>query len=239
LHFGDFERRAHEDWDRIPAEYKDGIDGLVVERGARAHPSLPDVYTLGECVTESWPSDFESPDSVRSLVVLYYGSFRRLAALDPDFDWEEELWETLTHELQHHLESLARDEGLLDLDYAMDETFKRREGEPFDPAYYRSGEARGEGWYAVEDELYLEIHVDDGEHAVILELDGTPYRIDVPAGEYDIAFLEVTAGLPPTAPPLTVVLVRRRRFPDLLRALFRRRPPRLLQTEAHAKPEAP
>ncbi|MGH7505187.1 MAG: metallopeptidase family protein [Longimicrobiales bacterium] len=105
--FDVFERHARSEWDRIPDRYREGIDGLVVERDAKPHPDAPDVYTLGECVTEAYPSDFGGPDTIRSAVVLYYGSFLRLSRLDETFDWEEEVWETLTHELQHHLESLA------------------------------------------------------------------------------------------------------------------------------------
>ena len=80
------------------------MDGLVIDRQARPHPRTRDIYTLGECVTEAYPSDFGGPDTVRSAVVLYYGSFLRLSRLDPAFDWSEEIWETLTHELRHHLE---------------------------------------------------------------------------------------------------------------------------------------
>ena len=92
---------------------------------ADVDPSLPDVYTLGECVTESYPSDFGGPETTRSVVVLYYGSFFRVSRQDDAFDWEVELWETLTHELQHHLESLAADDSLIDMDYAADENYRR------------------------------------------------------------------------------------------------------------------
>ena len=59
---------------------------------------------------------------------LYYGSFRELARLDEDFDWEAELWETLTHEVRHHRESTAGEDALEDLDWAEDENFRRRAG---------------------------------------------------------------------------------------------------------------
>lgn len=136
----EFEELAFAHWDRIPEEYKQGIDGVRVLRRSKAHDELPDVYTLGECVTEAYPSDYGGPDTTRSAVVLYWGSFSALAELDPDFDWEDELWETLTHELRHHLESLAAEDALEDVDYAADENFKRYEGEPFDPFFHRNGE---------------------------------------------------------------------------------------------------
>src|SRR5690606_36082044 len=142
--------RAWEFWEWIPERYKAGVDGLVVERDAKAHPSLPDVYTIGECVTEDYLSDYGGPDTTRSVVVLYYGSFLRLSRLTAGRDSEGELWETLTHELQHHLESLAAEDALVAMAYAADENFKRREGESFDPLFFRSGEAQGGGCYRVE-----------------------------------------------------------------------------------------
>jgi hypothetical protein len=46
-------------------------------------------------------------------VALYYGSFVAVGDGDPSFDWEDEAWETLTHELRHHVESLAGDASLI------------------------------------------------------------------------------------------------------------------------------
>ena len=140
MRFREFEELAFAHWDRIPDEYREGIDGVRVMRRAHAHGDLPDVYTMGECVTESYPSDYGGPDTIRSAVVLYYGSFAALAEQDDDFDWEGELWETLTHELRHHLESLAAEDALEGVDYAADENFKRSDGESYDPLFYRSGE---------------------------------------------------------------------------------------------------
>lgn len=143
MRFREFEELAFEHWERIPEEYKEGIDGVRVLRRAKPHGALPDVYTMGECATETYPSDYGGPDTIRSAVVLYYGSFAALAELEADFDWEGELWETLTHELRHHLESLAAEDALEGVDYAADENFKRFDGEPYDPLFYRSGERVG------------------------------------------------------------------------------------------------
>ena len=79
------------------------------------------------------------------------GKTAHLAELDPAMDWEEELWETLTHELRHHLEWLAQEEGLEGVDYAMEQEFRRWEGEPFDPWYFQQGDEIAEGVYRVED----------------------------------------------------------------------------------------
>ena len=51
-----------------------------------------------------------------------------IASGDPDFDWEEEIWETLLHELLHHREFAAAEDGLEVYDAAMDENFRRRAG---------------------------------------------------------------------------------------------------------------
>src|SRR5688572_27840528 len=197
--FEEFEALAAAQWEEIPGHYRQGVDGMVVERSALPHPSLPDIYTLGECLTESYPSDFGSADTTRSVVVLYYGSFFRLSRLDQEFDWKGELWETLTHELQHHLESLATDDTLGDMDYAADENYKRYHGEPFDPYFYRSGLPEEE-WYRVEDEYFLEAPLPAPGAPVFFEWDGAGYEAGVPAGAGDVTFLTVDSGVS-DAPP--------------------------------------
>ena len=211
--FESFEQRAAELWQQIPHDYRAGVDGLRVEREARAHPTLPDVYTLGECLTESYPSDFGGPDTTRSLVELYYGSFWRLARLDAEFDWDEELWETLTHELQHHLESLADDDTLEDVDYAADENFKRLEGRGFDPFFYRAGTALADGWYRVEEDHFREYEGAGPE--VEFAWAGEHYRVGVPESRADVLFLEIE---PDEALPPGLVLVVTRE-PGMLRVL--------------------
>ena len=91
MRFEAFEARAWQDWERVPAEYKTGIDGLLIERDARAHPDLEEIYTLGECITESFPSEYSGPETTRSNIVLYYGSFLRLSMLDRDDDGDVDL----------------------------------------------------------------------------------------------------------------------------------------------------
>jgi len=156
MRFEEFQQRARSAYEAVPAEYREGVDGLTVSAEAPQHPTLPDVYTLGHCVTESYPSDWAGPDTTRSVVILYHGSFRALAQADPEFDWEEQLWETLTHELRHHLESLADQDGLGGVDYASDEGFRRAEGLDFDPWYYQKGDQIAEGVYDVEGQVFIE-----------------------------------------------------------------------------------
>ena len=102
------------------------------------------------------PLGLAGAETTRSVVALYYGSFRELSRLDPGFDWEGELWETLTHELRHHLESLADQDELGGVDYAMEESFKRSEGLDFDPCYYQSGDEVAPGVFRVETDFFIE-----------------------------------------------------------------------------------
>jgi len=240
MKFEAFEALAWRYWDEIPAEYKEGVDGLIIERDALPHPTLPEIYTLGECVTEAYPSDWGGPETIRSAVVLYYGSFWRLSRLDPDFDWEDELWETLTHELQHHLEWLADEDALEALDYAVDESFKRAEGEPFDPYFYRSGEEVAPGVWKVERDYYIEqAYPADREPGPEVEFawHGRRYRAKRPAELADICFIEIDEGLE-TGPGGTVnlVLVRKAGLVAAVKALLGGRRPAVVEAVAAAVP---
>ncbi|MEX0893681.1 MAG: hypothetical protein WEB88_16060 [Gemmatimonadota bacterium] len=222
MRFEDFERRAVEEWERIPESYKEGVDGLVVSREARAHPDRPGIYTLGECVTEEYHSDYAGPESLRSQLVLYYGSFRRLAMEEEGFDWEGELWETLTHELQHHLEALARDEGLLDVDYAVEENFKRVAGEPFDPVFYRGGEPLAPGVWLVDQDVFIEQPWPAAAPASAeLTWEDAAWRVPVPPEpEGDVLLLRL-ANLESERGEVVLALVRPLGFGDRLRLLLR------------------
>jgi hypothetical protein len=79
-----------------------------------------------------------------------------LAKLDSEFDWRGEAWETLTHELRHHLEWRARAPDLEEFDWAAEQNFARQDGERFDPTFYRSGEKVAEGIYRLDDDFFLE-----------------------------------------------------------------------------------
>lgn len=233
--FDEFERAAEHEWERIPDPFKEGIDALVIERDAKAHPGGSHIYTLGECLTESWPSDYGGPDTIRSDLILYYGSFRRLAADDPEFDWEAELWETLTHELKHHLESLAAEDDLEEIDEAMEHHFRRHDGQPFDPFYYRSGEPVGDGWYRLEDAYFREAGQTTGED-VAFTWAGRRYTIAVPESDADVTF--VTVDRVPDAPDeLILVLVRKKSLPARLRALVRKKAPTVSQRTERAEPD--
>ncbi|MGH7500740.1 MAG: hypothetical protein ACREL7_03185 [Longimicrobiales bacterium] len=228
--YHDFETLVTSEWRHIPDRFKGGIDALVVERDARAHPRKKDIYTLGECLTETYISDFGGPDTTRSILVLYYGSFHRLARGDPQFDWEAEIWETLTHELQHHLESLAAEDELEDVDAAVEDNFRRVDGEAFDPLFYLGGISEGGGWYRVEDCWFYEADApDDGR--VTFDWEGRRYAVPVP--DEQNAFLFVTVHGVEQAPEELCIVVRRQ--VSGVRALFGRAAASVGETEAEAE----
>lgn len=214
-----FEKLARTIWSDIPDQYKQGIDGLVIEEGARSHAEHQDFFTLGECVTEAYPSDFGGPETTRSYVVLYYGSFKAIAQEDPEFDWEDEIDETLLHELQHHLEHLASDDRLEDFDYAVQENFRRVEGQPFDPLFYHAGVQITAGCFRVEDDVFLEVEskrTDGFVHE--FSWAGRPYRVDVPASEADVLYVVLDQQLRDVPGDFCIVRIRRRGMLGTLRA---------------------
>ncbi|MEX2465410.1 MAG: hypothetical protein WD995_00785 [Gemmatimonadota bacterium] len=234
-----FERLAREAYDEIPEEYKEGVDGLVVSREAPSHPTLRHVYTLGECLTEDHPSDYVGPDTTRSVLALYWGSFQALSRRDEDFDWEGELWETLTHELRHHLESLAREDALEGVDYASDQTFKRDEELDFDPWYYQYGDALGGGVFEVEGNLYIEQEwtSSDFERAARIEFDwaGRPHAIPRPEVLGDVHFVWLE-GLEGATGSVELVLSRRRGWWEGLRGIFGSKGADVYESRAVAEP---
>jgi hypothetical protein len=223
--FDEFSARAHEMYESIPAQYREGVDGLVVEAGAVPHPELADIYTLGECRTEHYPSEFGGPGTIRSFVVLFHGSFRRLAALDEEFDWEGELWETITHEVQHHLESLASEDALEVEDWVIDQNFARRDGKPFDPGFFREGVRldEEEAVYEVDGDVFLEREVDAEDiaaGALVLEWDEREFRVPLPDPLADTHFLTVE-GVDEEGGDVVLVLLRRRGVWESLRTALK------------------
>ena len=100
----------------IPDAFLQGLQGVHVIEAARPEEGYVDVWRLGEYL-DPGPEDFlGAGEGLGRHVALYYGSFVAVAEGDPDFDWEEEAWETLTHELRHHVESLAGDGRLIGQD---------------------------------------------------------------------------------------------------------------------------
>jgi predicted Zn-dependent protease with MMP-like domain len=225
-----FERRAREVFDAIPPEFRGGVEYVVVHPDALPHPDLPEVYTLGECSTGELDLGMDLPNALRSGIHLYHGSFRRVAALDPDFDWEAELEETVVHEIRHHRESAAGEDALEEFDYAADENFKRREGLPFDPLFYRAGEPAGQATWEVDGDLFMEIVLARGgprPEEIEVEVSGRRVSVPVPDEVGDVAFLYLEGF--DRRGETAVVLVRRRGALEGLLSLLGRGVPRVLE----------
>lgn len=141
--------------EQIPEEFLSGIAEIVVSPRTVTHPDRQEIYTLGECI--ALPTTTDAPEATHSRVVLYYGSFAALARDREDFNWQEEAWETLTHEIRHHVEWRAREPSLEWLDEAVEQNYARMAGEPFDPTFYRDGEAEGGGLFRLEDDYFMEV----------------------------------------------------------------------------------
>ena len=227
MRFADFDAMVRRMAAELPAEYLDGIAEVVVSRATLPHPLRSDVYTLGECDPLPVPDD--DPQSIQSRVLLYYGSFHALARLDPDFDWREEAWETLTHEVRHHLEWRARAPALEALDAAAEANFARQDGEQFDPQFYRDGTEVAPRVFRVEDDYFLGQRDLPAARAQFV-WHGRSWTVNLPAGMAAPAFLTVQGVDEP--PPGELVLVFASR-PGLL-GLFRT--PQVFQAvvEAHA-----
>jgi zinicin-like metallopeptidase len=244
MDFEDFERFARGVFGEIPEVYRDGVDGLTVRREASKHPDLPGVYTLGECLTEEHPSDFGSAETTRSVIALYWGSFQELSLQNPGFDWEEEAWETLTHELRHHLESLAGDDALEAVDYAADESFKRVDAQDFDPWYFQSGEEVRAGVFEVEGAWFVQqewtAEAFASAAAIAFEWDGRHYLLPKPDELGDVHFIQVLGldgrDLAPESIVLEVVLLRKRSWWQSFKRVFGGSGTVVIESEAHAEP---
>ncbi len=194
----------------IPDEYMEGIVSIEVSPKAVPHPLRTDVYTMGECI----PVHSEG-NTITSRVVLYHGSFRALADMRPEFEWREEAWETLTHELRHHLEWLADAQALEEYDWAAEHNFARHEGQPFDPLFFQAGEEQAPGYYKVEDDIFVDRPVRKRPDTATLEWRGDRYDIPVPAAELPLYLLVEGVRQPPPG-DLILVLRRKPRLRDIL-----------------------
>ena len=220
MRLADFESMVRRLSHEVPGSFFDGIAEVVVSPRAVPHPDREEVYTLGECIP--LPVELGSGvEGVQSRIVLYYGSFAALARLQEGFDWREEAWETLSHELRHHLEWRARAPALEAFDRAVEQNFARQDGEAFDPVFYLDGEPAGEAAFRVEDDVFLDRIVTESPSVTTVQWRGRSYRVDVPAEAALPAFLTLEGVA--EAPPGDLVLVLRRK--PGLRDLLRSRPP--------------
>ena len=199
--------------DEVPDEFLNGVAEVVVSPRTVVHPERAEVFTLGECIPLATTSD--QPEEIQSRVVLYHGSFAALARDQADFDWHQEAWDTLTHELRHHVEWRAREPALEAFDDAVEANFARLAGEPFDAFFYREGERLPGGMFRVEDDYFIEVL--DSPAAIRFPWAGQRYRVDVPAGVTPPAFLSVQGLEAPPQGEVLLVLVRPPKLVDLLK----------------------
>jgi hypothetical protein len=190
LSYEEFASRAKEVAGSIPAAFLDGVEDVVVHRQAKRHPLLREVVTLGECEPSPLVS-LTGGGPVRSIVHLYYGSFAELARKDPSFDLDDELRETVEHEVRHHLEDRAGVSALIDEDDLFDAHERFRAGLEVPRGWYRRGERLDEGVYAVGLDLFVELRLRRREllrlrgTTLRLEVLGEPFEADLPADADD------------------------------------------------------
>ncbi len=122
--FDEFQAALAEMVDEIPDEFLLDLQGVHALSEARLEPDFNEVYRLGEYLDPGPENFLGAGEGLGRHVALYYGSFAKIAEEDPSFDWEDELWETLTHELRHHVESLAGDVSLIEDDLRRDRAFR-------------------------------------------------------------------------------------------------------------------
>jgi predicted Zn-dependent protease with MMP-like domain len=214
MRLADFESLIRRLCDEVPDHFLDGIAEVVVSPRTLPHPERAEVFTLGECVP--LPVQLGSGvEGIQSRIVLYHGSFAALAQLQENFDWRLEAWETLTHELRHHLEWRARAPDLEDFDWAVEHNFARQEGESFDSTFYLSGEARPDGEYQLEDDVFIEQIVRSLPQALSFDWRGQRYHAPMPEGATLPCFLTVEGVADPPEGDLVLVVRRKPGVLDL------------------------
>ena len=122
--FPEFQALLAEMVDEIPDEFLDELQGVHALPEARLEKGFHEVYRLGEYLDPGPENFLGGGEGLGRHVALYYGSFAAVAEDDPGFSWEDELWETLTHELRHHVESQAGDVSLIEDDLRRDRLFR-------------------------------------------------------------------------------------------------------------------
>ncbi len=197
--------RAKELFAAIPAEFTEGIEDVALHRGINRHPQISDVVTLGEC--EPSPMVALAGDGeVRSIMHLYYGSFVDLARGDPSFHFDDELKETIEHEIQHHVEDKAGRRGLIDEDELFDAHARFRADMDVDPGWYRRGRVIERNVWAVDLDLFVEVEMRKRDfqslkgRPLTLKVLGEPVELEIPDdAEPDEIFTLEGSGLLQTA----------------------------------------
>mgnify|MGYP000912407215 CR=1 FL=1 len=94
--FDEFTEMVDKAVNRVPPYYYRCLNGgfNVLRKKKRED----EFYIMGEYVED---------EHLGCLIVFYYGSFAALLHDEPLESWEQEIMDTVLHELQHHLESMA------------------------------------------------------------------------------------------------------------------------------------
>jgi hypothetical protein len=209
LKFADFRTMVEQLARDVPPEFRDGIVTIDVSPKAVPDPVHEGVFTLGECIPLEWSGNGAN---LQSRIVLYHGSFTALARPRAgEAAWRREAWDTLSHELRHHLEWRANVGALEDYDWAADQNFARGAGQPFDPVFYRSGERLAEGVYKVNDDVFIETSDE------FVTWHGRRYGVPWPPGARPPLFLSLKGLRTPPAGDVIVVVPRRASLLDLWR----------------------
>jgi hypothetical protein len=215
MRLSDFEAMVRRLCNDIPGNFFEGVAEVVVSPRTVSDPERAEVFTLGEC--QSLPVEVGSGiEGLQSRIVLYHGSFSGLAQLKEGFDWRGEAWETLTHELRHHLEWRARAPDLEDLDWAVEHNYARHDGEAFDSTFFLSGELEPGGCYRVEDDVFIDRVVDSVPPGLTIAWAEHTYSVVPPEGAELPSFLILDGIADPPEGDLVLVLRRKPGVRDLL-----------------------
>lgn len=219
----DFEAMVREMARELPPEFQKGIVDIEVTGKTVPHPVRDGIYTLGECLPHSFGAPGEADAELHSTVQLHYGSFAALASTEPGFDWRHEAWETLLHEVRHHLEWRAQAAALEAFDDAVEANYARADGEPFEPLFFLHGERVAPGVTKVEDDVFVDrplgrrVWLRAAGSAVPVDWHGRSVRVRLPTELPDILFLSLHGVEPPPAGDLVLVVRRKAGLRDVFR----------------------
>ena len=133
------------------------------------------------------------------------------------FDWRGEAWETLTHELRHHLEWKANTQDLEEYDWAADQGFARADDEAFDPVFFLAGDLVAPDTYEIDDDVFYDRVVRELPEIAEIEWRGRCYSVKVPSSPLPL-YLSLQGLEQPPAGDVIVVFRRKPGLLDLLRS---------------------
>jgi len=96
--------------EQLPQDfYKDLNGGVLLLPEAKLHDKSmgDDLYVMGE---------YHRDSSLGRYIAIYYGSFEKIYGFASREQMKQQLMKTLKHEFRHHLESMAGDKSLEQID---------------------------------------------------------------------------------------------------------------------------